>query len=305
MRLELENYRCFRQATVDFGPLTVLIGANASGKSTLLRALSPLAAIELSDLDRWQGLPGLTVSMKLTRHGKPLFSGALYAAGPRSVTPSGTYEYQLLRLSPDRLRLSGTVEPQLRLRGDGENLAQVVDTLSRADQHKLAEDFRRLVPVFGDVDRIAGPNSGQVSLRFQDRWNPGRWYGTAEVSDGTLYTLAFLLLAHQKPPLDVLAIEDPDHGVHPFLLGEIVGVLRKLATGALTGRPMHIVLTTHSPTLLEFVEPNEVRLLNRQEDGSVLVDAIPESDPHWRSAFKIYGESLSQAWLSGGLGGTP
>jgi predicted ATPase len=51
-----------------------------------------------------------------------------------------------------------------------------------------------------------------------------------------------LLLSHQTPPVDILVIEDPEHGIHPFLLGEIVGLLRKLATGELTGRPMHVVL---------------------------------------------------------------
>src|ERR1041385_1396973 len=35
----VENYRCLRDVSVDFGPLTILVGPNDSGKSTLLQAL--------------------------------------------------------------------------------------------------------------------------------------------------------------------------------------------------------------------------------------------------------------------------
>jgi predicted ATP-dependent endonuclease of OLD family len=117
--------------------------------------------------------------------------------------------------------------------------------------------------------------------------------------------VAFLLLAHQAPAVDILVIEDPEHGLHPFLLGELVGILRSLAEGKLTGRPMHVVLTTHSPTVLDFSKPEELRVLNRQEDGSVDIVELPTDTEHWRQAFKVYDESLGQAWLSGGLGGTP
>src|SRR5205085_2119627 len=98
----------------------------------------------------------------------------------------------------------------------------------------------------------------------QDRWNAGRWYSPHEVSDGALFTLAFLLLAHQRSPVDILVIEVPEHEIHPFLLCELVAMLRKLATGELTGRPMRVVLTTHSPTVLDFTAPEEVRVLQRQ-----------------------------------------
>lgn len=39
-RLRIENYRCLHDVTIDFEPLTVLVGANGSGKSAILSALS-------------------------------------------------------------------------------------------------------------------------------------------------------------------------------------------------------------------------------------------------------------------------
>ena len=38
--VQLLNFRCFRDVTVRLGPLTAIVGPNASGKTALLRAIS-------------------------------------------------------------------------------------------------------------------------------------------------------------------------------------------------------------------------------------------------------------------------
>lgn len=304
MKLVLENFRCFRQASVDFSPLTVVIGPNASGKSTLVRALDPNLVQALTEADSWQGHAGRTIAVSVSLEGRARITSKL-ADHASQLQQSGAIEYLVLRLDANMLRTQNVSFLSTRLASDGCNLTSVFDSLTRREKEEVGRQFCSLVPVFNDVDSRPALNQGQVQLVFQDRWNPTRWYRADEVSDGTMFTLAFLLLSKQQPPIDVLAIEDPEHGLHPFLLGEIVSLLRRLANGELNGRRMNVVLTTHSPTLLEFVEPDEVRVLNREEDGSVTVAGIPTQDSRWRDAFKVYDESLGQAWLSGGLGGTP
>ncbi len=307
MEVKLKNYRCFKDATLRLAPLTVLVGANASGKSSLVRALNPEFRLHAGDV--WQGRSELAVVVE-RQFDNSLGLRAMLNVGASenavafegAASPAPTF--QLLELIVGALRTSNQVTKETKLGRDGSNLTNVFGTLTRVQQAELSRRFCSLVPVYSDVDTV--PHfAGQITLRFQDRWNSTRWYQPQEVSDGTLFTLAFLLLAHQTPPVDILVIEDPEHGLHPFLLGEIVDLLRKLATGELTGRSMRVVLTTHSPTVLEFVQPEEVRLLQRQDDGSVEILEIPTGTEQWRSAFKVYDESLGQAWLSGGLGGTP
>ena len=48
-------------------------------------------------------------------------------------------------------------------------------------------------------------------------------------------------------------------------------VLRKMSTGEIGGRPRQIIVTTHSPTLLNFADPKEVRIFSRTEDGGAQV----------------------------------
>ncbi len=308
MEVKLKNYRCFRDAELRLTPLTVIVGANASGKSSLVRALSPDFGLQSGD--SWQGRTGIDVEvLRRFDDGSALLAalkpgddvGRVTRAS--SIPPTST-AYQLLALDANQLRSENQLAKASRLDRDGSNLANVFGSLTRDEQFKLSKQFCSFVSVYSDVD-VLPRSAGHITLRFRDAFHAPRWYLPSEVSDGSLFTLAFLLLAHQSPPVDLLVIEDPEHGMHPFLLGEIVGLLRRLATGELTGRPMRVVLTTHSPTVLEFSEPEEVRLLQRKDDGSVDILEIPTQSKHWRNAFKVYDESLGQLWLSGGLGGTP
>jgi predicted ATPase len=159
--------------------------------------------------------------------------------------------------------------------------------------------------MFADVDTEA-VGGGAHRLRYQDRWNDKVWYTPDEVSDGTILLTAFLTLQFQEPPLDLLCIEEPERGVHPHLLGQLVAVLRRMTTGEIGGHRTQIVLATHSPELLEFIEPKEVRLLSRDAaDGALQVRTIDAESDDWRTAYREYDESLGGLWLSGGLGGVP
>lgn len=141
---------------------------------------------------------------------------------------------------------------------------------------------------------------------FQDRWDERQWYTPGQVSDGTLLMFAFLLLGYQQVKIDLLAIEDPERGLHPYLLRELLGLLRKLAAGTLGPRPIRVILATHSAELLEFAEPSEVRFLSRDPaDGATRIESAPDTSESWAAVLREYQGSLGALWLSGGLGGVP
>jgi len=211
----------------------------------------------------------------------------------------------LLRLDPVALRQPNNVQLAMRLETDGTNLANVFRSLTRSQQADLAAQLCALVPLFQDVD-VLPVATGQHQLRFQDRWNPELWYAPGQVSDGTMLLTAFLTLQYQDPPVTLLAIEEPERGLHPYLLEQLVGFLRKLSRGEIGKAPIQVVLATHSPELLEYLEPQEVRFVERDpNDGSTVVKAIPAADLDWSRYFDEYRRSLREAWLSGGLGGVP
>ena len=157
-----------------------------------------------------------------------------------------------------------------------------------------------------DLGTVAAGSNGQAALRFEDAWQPGLWYQSGEVSDGTMLVAAHLTLPYQEQRVDLIAIEEPERGLNPYLLGELVALWRKMSRGEVGPRPIQIVLATHSAELLDHVQPEEVRFLSRDlETGAVRVEEAPTNQPDWRESFKTYQESLGSLWLSGNLGGVP
>jgi predicted ATPase len=205
------------------------------------------------------------------------------------------------------MRAARTVAAATTLSERGANLSNVFDTLTRAEKAAVAQELCALVPVFSDVDTIAPQGQeGVKEFRFQDRWAPTVWYRPQDVSDGTLLVLAFLLLRYQKPAPMVLTIEDPEHGLHPYLMGKLVQVLRGL-TASSEGRPaIQVLLATQSAELLNHLDPSEVRFLSKNpSDGSVIVEGVQTSDPGWEKAYEAHLKQLGSVWLSGGVGGVP
>lgn len=298
----IQGFRCLRDVQIRFEPLTVLVGPNASGKTALLDALDTQGG--WSPQDEWRHGGRRLASVQLTfDDGKTLERRDLQT-GFRGNT---LYRSQSLHLDIERLRDSNETAEAPRLDRSGGNLTNVFATFRRDQQAEVASQLASLVPVLSDVNHRPRPNrTGHHRLVFQDRWDPECWYEPTEVSDGTILLMAFLVLQHQTPPVDLLTIEEPERGLHPYLLGELVSLLRKLATGDLGPRPIQVVLATHSADLLEFTQPKEVRFLAREQDeGGVVIEEAPTEEPEWAEAVREYEGSIGRLWLSGSLGGVP
>lgn len=296
--VKIENFRSLRNVEFRLAPLTVFLGPNGSGKSSILQALDFSRPYQLSD--RWRHRP-VAPSMYYRLPGD-------HQLIRRDRSASTGLVFQTLRLNLDRMRAPNQLAISPQLAGDGSNLTNVFDALSRKEREALSEQFCALVPAFGDVDRIAAVNTvgGFQELRFQDRWDSEVWYRPDEVSDGSLLILTFLLLQYQKPQPFVVAIEEPERGLHPYLIEQLMRLLQKISRGEVGGKAVQILLATHSPQLVDFADPAEVRFVDRDpKTGDVRVTAPPTGASEWPAVLEEYKQSMSAVWLSGSLGGVP
>jgi len=166
---------------------------------------------------------------------------------------SGTSVFQL---SPFQCRNSGVPTPNAVLERHGENLPGAANHLRRNDAaawRRVQAAMRAIMPGLQEID-IAYTEDRRLALQFREH-GVGRPWNTNEVSDGTVQSLAlFIALFDRRHPL--LVIEEPENSVHPWILRRIVDLCQDGES------PKQIIMTTHSPVLLNYVNPAVVRLMS-------------------------------------------
>lgn len=184
------------------------------------------------------------------------------------------------RLEPDALRTPAVPQPDAVLSPSGDNLVAVLDRLisgpDRSAIVNLERELHAAIPTLkGIALRTADGKTGAKTLEFVLD-GPGKSFTTipcAHASDGAMLLTAFLALAYSEQP-GMLLIEEPENGLHPSRLQAVVDMLRKLSTGEVGTRPRQVILTTHSPLLLNFARPEEVRIVRRDAEKGTQVTPL-------------------------------
>jgi predicted ATPase len=272
--VRFENFRCLRDVELTLAPLTVLVGPSGAGKTSILEGMQYRITCEHSD--HWRLDTTKPVAIEWTFSDGQQQRRVFPIAGLDSWAMQG-HTVQGLTLELGALRSDAPLARSTALSPTGDNLASVFSSLMPAQREAVVSQLCRLVPHIGEVGlQTTGPRSQQ--LRFRDRWQPSLWFTPWQVADSVLLLLAILLLPYQLPMPNMLTLDEPERGLPPPTLGELVGVLRKLSLGSPERPPVQVIIATHSLELLEHVQPDEVRMLSRSpEDGSVRVNA-PRQD---------------------------
>ncbi len=96
----------------------------------------------------------------------------------------------------------------------------------------------------------------------------------SQMSDGVLLVLAYLAILKSPQAPRVLLIEEPENGVHPKRLNDVMLILRELIKEQ---DHTQVILTTHSPYMVNLFKPEEVTLCTKGNDGAISVRRLSES----------------------------
>jgi ATPase len=111
-------------------------------------------------------------------------------------------------------------------------------------------------------------------------------------SDGTMKMLAYLTLLYDPEPPHFIGIEEPENFLHPRLLPGLAEECRAAASHS------QLLITSHSPFLLNAMRADEVRILYRDEEGfthamrACDIRGIPE-------LMKAGSANLGYLWMEG------
>lgn len=192
---------------------------------------------------------------------------------------------RLVRLSPDALRQPSPPahsEDVPELAENGAGLPTLLSVLAGAERERIAAieaQFQKAVPTLAGF-RILPTPQGNHRLVFKLAGNMGQ-LEASQVSDGALLFLGFLSLLYHPNPPSMLLVEEPETGVHPGRLRNIVRLLKTLSVPADDRPAVQILVTTHSPYLLDEMSPEEVLVFRRDDSGAadaIRMDSIPDID---------------------------
>jgi energy-coupling factor transporter ATP-binding protein EcfA2 len=204
---------------------------------------------------------------------------------------------------------------RFRLDADGFGLANLLDDILGNKPERFIElrtAFCKYFPQFASV-RVESSKglrrkySNDGTVISTDENGKGIFFDTTsgypiraqQASDGAILLLGFLALAYLPEPPNLLLIEEPENGIYPKRLEQIITLLKELVTREEGVRFPQIVMTTHSPYLLSYFGPEEVTFLSRpKNDPSGPVRARPLKDAphiHERMGGEFY---LGELWYN-------
>ena len=185
--------------------------------------------------------------------------------------------WYLSYFTPDAARSLPLAGPQKHLNIHGDNLGNVVQFMEREHPknfQSILEKISRKIPGVNKISTERSPD-GRLLLRFNDKGFQDPFYAQ-QMSDGTLKVFAYLLLLEDPSPPPFLCIEEPENGLYHKLLETLAREFREHATGQKGGS--QIFVTTHQPYFVDALEPDEVWVLEKGENGFAKIKRASE-DP--------------------------
>lgn len=339
-RIELRDFKAHAQTVVDLGRMTVLVGPNSGGKTSVLEALHVAVRGFMGELRRNTNDPpvvsdvphamrigcevarltltldGVTLAGRLSPPAMPgtgakpdYFMWHKDSAPdhqmPDIFTSSGNFTLgRSLLARPEvglmrrRSHFYDSPPNANRLSASADNLAAQIAFLKLTSDEGFAalrNDIRAVVPSINQLYAIPRGGDFEIAMDFRGTSK----VPAAAISEGTLIALALLTYLYEPDPPTLLLIDDIDRGLHPGAQRELIAILRRL----LDRRPeLQIVATTHSPYIVEAVDPSEVRVCALRKDGTVVVKPLL-AHPEAHRALEIlnaaeFWDAEGEAWVT-------
>ena len=217
-----------------------------------------------------------------------------------SVFRSLTREVRAYDLLLSELRHEQPASDSRQLSPAGLNMPSVVRHLG-SDPQGVAS-WNRILSTLGAIAphvtsmQSRSLRTGKEFVEFVES-TASRGVESWESSDGTLRALAILLALETHGEASTILIEEPEQNLHPWAIAAIIEHIREVVTE----RHVQVIVSTHSPQVLERVYPEEVLVASRTEEGgtkfSTLDEILPGSD--------IAMGEVADLWVKGLLGGVP
>jgi predicted ATPase len=237
--------------------------------------------------------------------------------------------YQLRSLRIYKPNPNKLTQPAVVGRGDDSVAADASNLIAFFDRIRdeypatftqIKADLAKCVPDFTEINFQSVTPTDELVKQFGDKTfkrlglTDGRQnviYWADELSEGTLYFLALLCIINQPNPPKLLLLEEPEKGIHPRRIFEVIQFIFRLAEE----KDVQVIMTTHSPLVVDMFKdmPESVFIFDKDDEGATHVKNLQHDviEPETIKSEELgiepphYTDSLGDAWTVGFLGGVP
>ena len=305
-------------------PINVLIGANGSGKSNFMQAFrwlrpgpeitatgvpesdprpqvilhqgAEIAKQAIFEISRSNADRTERVRVRQDANGR-LRTGRSPANREQAVTRKNPQAWPINRFhnndGPGMLNGPENAGRQATLKPGARNLGGFLRHLSVHEPVQYSLICRSISLVKPVFDTFSWDQEGNIGWRQKGHTTPA---DIRSLSDGTIRFVALTTLLQQpegRQPALIL-MEEPDAGLHPYALVILDALIRSASTVS------QIVLSTHSTTLLDRFDPEDVIVAERKDRAASLRRLDPRVCEGWLDQY-----SLGELWQKNMLGGRP
>ena len=233
------------------------------------------------------------------------------------------YSVYLKLIVSDFNQASYSDEVTPKVKEDGSGLAPTLDFIRNEAPKKfqeLKEMLRRIVPGVKDISirrakvKINRQRSIEVNGQFIPYeehqsvtgqeiifdMNTGDRIPAHAISEGTMLALGLLtVLMHPNQP-NLVLLDDIEQGLHPKAQRELMDVLKEILK---LNENLQIILSTHSPYIVDELNPSQVHVLNNTHGGFTVAKRLDEHpDIEWAKQTLTTGEfwdAEGEEWVVG------
>ena len=207
--------------------------------------------------------------------------------------------WSFFNISPQVARAPYKESADVNLGPSGEHLSVILHKIEKENGKgsldTIIAGLKGAIPGFKGIKTTQLPVENKwafqlVEERIRGAINP------ESVSDGTIRLLALMVIATwSSRHSSLLAIEEPENGLHPHLSEHTVSLLREAS------ERRQIIVTTHNPSFLDFLQPDEVLLCDKIKGFTEVKSAADIKEvTQFNRRFR-----LGELWEQGVMGGIP
>ena len=188
------------------------------------------------------------------------------------------------------IRQPASYGTETKLLPDGQNLIAILNKIKNSHSlhyEEIEEAIKKINPFFKDISFDFIGSKLYLVLREK---NLSRSVSIDQISDGTLRYLLLLSVLFNPERGNLVCLDEPETNLHPDMINTVAEALKKAS------KETQIILTTHSPLLLNLFELEDVLVFEKNEGNETVVnynfpDEVDED------------VLVGQAWLQGLIGG--